>query len=78
MVYSADGIPGADALAAQKRLAALLSYKLKRDFVHCLIPIFGIRQCRAQVGSRVEVDNSNVKHRGGPPLPEAVDAYICP
>ena len=31
MVYSADGIPGAEALAAQKRLAALLSYKLKRE-----------------------------------------------
>ena len=30
MVYSADGIPGAEALAAQKRLAKLLSYKLKR------------------------------------------------
>ena len=30
MVYSADGIPGAEALAVQKRLAALLSYKLKR------------------------------------------------
>ena len=29
MVYSADGIPGAEALAAQKRLAALLSFKLK-------------------------------------------------
>ena len=29
MVYSVDGIPGADALSAQKRLAALLSYKLK-------------------------------------------------
>ena len=28
MVYSADGIPGAEALATQKRLAALLSYKL--------------------------------------------------
>ena len=32
MVYSADGIPGAEALAAQKRLAALLSYKLKRGY----------------------------------------------
>ena len=31
MVYSADRIPGAEALAAQKRLAALLSYKLKRE-----------------------------------------------
>ena len=29
MVYSADGIPGVEALAAQKRLAALLSYNLK-------------------------------------------------
>ena len=32
MVYSADKIPGAEALAAQKRLAALLSYKLKREY----------------------------------------------
>ena len=31
MVYSAGGIPGAEALVAQKRLAALLSYKLKRE-----------------------------------------------
>ena len=31
MVYSADGMPGAEVLAAQKRLAALLSYKLKRE-----------------------------------------------
>ena len=30
MVHSADGIPGVEALAAQKRLAVLLSYKLKR------------------------------------------------
>ena len=32
MVYSANGIPGAEALAAQNRLAALLSYKLKREY----------------------------------------------
>ena len=32
MVYSADGIPGAEALAAQNRLAALLSYKLKQEY----------------------------------------------
>ena len=32
MVYSTDGIPGAKALAAQKRLAALLSYKLRRKY----------------------------------------------
>ena len=32
MVYFADGIPGAEALAAQKRLAALLSYKLNREY----------------------------------------------
>ena len=32
MFYTADGIPGAEALAARKRLAALLSYKLKREY----------------------------------------------
>ena len=32
MVYSADRIPGAEALAAQKRLAVILSYKLKRKY----------------------------------------------
>ena len=32
MVYSADGIPGAESLAVQKRLAALLSYKLKWEY----------------------------------------------
>ena len=32
MVYSAYGIPGAEAFAAQKRLVALLSYKLKREY----------------------------------------------
>ena len=31
-VYSADGISGAGAFAAQKRLAALLSYKLKWEY----------------------------------------------
>ena len=30
--YPADGIPGLEALAAQKILAALLSYKLKREY----------------------------------------------
>ena len=32
MVYSADRILGAEALAAQNRLAALLGYKLKREY----------------------------------------------
>ena len=32
MVYSADGIPGAEVLATQKRLAVLLIYKLKREY----------------------------------------------
>ena len=32
MVYSEDGIPGAEALSSQKRLATLLSYKLKREY----------------------------------------------
>ena len=32
MVYSTDRIPGVEALASQKRLAALLSYKLKWEY----------------------------------------------
>ena len=32
MVYSADGIPRAEALDAHKTLATLLSYKLKREY----------------------------------------------
>ena len=32
MVYSAEVIPGAEALAAKKKLAALLSYKLKQKY----------------------------------------------
>ena len=32
MVYSADRIPGSEALATHKRLATLLSYKLKREY----------------------------------------------
>ena len=32
MVYSAQGIPGAEVLSAQKRLDALLRYKLKREY----------------------------------------------
>ena len=32
MFYSADRIIGAEALAAQKRLAALLSYKLRQEY----------------------------------------------
>ena len=32
MVYSADGIPRAEALSAQRRLATLLSYNLKWEY----------------------------------------------
>ena len=32
MVYYADGIPRAEALATQERLATLLSYKLNRKY----------------------------------------------
>ena len=32
MVYSTDGIPGSEALDAHKRLATLLSFKLKREY----------------------------------------------
>ena len=49
MVYSADRIPGAEALAVQKRLAALLSYKLKWEyselcgFVRARMPLAVVR-----------------------------------
>ena len=33
MVQSADGIPGTEAVAAQQRLASLLSNKLKREYL---------------------------------------------
>ena len=32
MVYSAERIPGAEALSAQNRLAALLSYNMKQEY----------------------------------------------
>ena len=32
----------------------------------------------AQVEAYIEVDNSYVKHCSGPPIPEAVGAYVCP
>ena len=32
IVYSTDRIPGAESLTAQKRLSALLSYKLKQEY----------------------------------------------
>ena len=32
MVYSTDGIPGLETLDTQKRLATLLSFKLKREY----------------------------------------------
>ena len=33
MVYSVDGIPGMEAVAAQRRLALLLSNNLKREYL---------------------------------------------
>ena len=32
MIYSADGIPGVEALAVQKMLAILRSYKLNQEY----------------------------------------------
>ena len=45
-------------------------------FLLCLCK--SLFQHDAQVGARIKVDYSNVKHRGGPPLPEAVGAYVFP
>ena len=45
--------------------------------------LFLLRLCKRlfwrheQVGACIKVDNYNVKHRGGPPLPEAVGVYVC-
>ena len=33
MVYSADGIPGTEAVSAQQHLASLLSNKLKQEYL---------------------------------------------
>ena len=52
MVYSADGIPRAKALAAQKRLAALLRYKLKLEYSE----IYGF--VRARMPLVVVISNS--------------------
>ena len=61
--------------------------------VERLIPIYGLkvqvlilllRLCKSlfrshsQVGAHIEVDHSNVKHCGGPPIPEAMVSYVCP
>ena len=49
IVYPEYRIPGAEALAAQKRFAALLSYKLKREysemcgFVNARMPLAIVR-----------------------------------
>ena len=45
-------------------------------FILCLCKILFWRH--AQLGARIDVDNSYVKHRDGIPLPEAVGDYVCP
>ena len=46
--------------------------------------LFLLRLCKIlfwrheQVGAHIEVDKTNVEHRGGTPLPEAVGAYVLP
>ena len=52
MVYSADGIPGAEALAAKKRLAALLSYKLKWEYSEMCVFV------RAWMSLEIVISNS--------------------
>ena len=50
MVYSADGIPRAEALATQKSISALLSYKLKREYSE-ICGFVGVRMSLAIVRS---------------------------
>ena len=56
MVYSADGIPGVETLFAQKRLAILLSYKLKREYSE----MCGI--LRARMSLAIVISNSLLLH----------------
>ena len=64
MVYSADGIPRAEDLAAQKRLAALLSYKLKREYSEMW--------CFVRARMSLEIVRSNSLLICGPP-----DKGVC-
>ena len=57
MVYSADRIPGAEALAAQKRLAVLLSYILKREYSEMCGFV------RARISLAIVRSNSLLLHR---------------
>ena len=58
IAYSEDGIPGAEALAAQKRLAALLSYKLKQEYSEMC--------CFVWVWMSLAIVRSNSLHLRGP------------
>ena len=66
MVYSADRIPGAEALAAQKRLAALLSYKLKQEYSEMCGFV------RARMSLAIVISNSLIIHG-----PHYKGARIC-
>ena len=57
MVYSADGIPGVEALAAQKILATLCSYKLKWEYSEMCGFV------RAEMSLTIVISNSLI-HRG--------------
>ena len=57
----------------------MLQASLKVQVLIFLLRLFKILFRRhAQIGARIKVDSSNVKHRGGPSLPEAVGVYVCP
>ena len=78
MVYSPDGILGAEAVAAQKRLAVLLSYKLKREYSEMCGFV------RAQMSLAIVRSNSLLlrgpRHKGARirQRPEMTDGAVMP
>ena len=75
MVYSADGIPGAEALATQKRLAALLRYKLKREYSE-MSAFVRARMLLAIVRSNSLPPPRPSRQRGAHPAATRADGWI--
>ena len=83
MVYSADIKPGTEALVAHNRLAALLSYKLKREysemcgFVRAMMSLAIVRSNSLLLRGHWEEKGVHIRQR--PELTDgAVMALIAP
>ena len=76
MVYSADRIPGAEALSTQNRLAALLSYKLKQEYSE-MCGVVQARMSLAIVRSNIQLLRSH-HEKGARIWKQPVMALIVP